>query len=269
MRHLFLICGLNRSGTSTLTGALARSGVSLDFEQPGLEPGLHKDDPQRPDGGYESYEIPAILELTRQILQRHYASQNYPPPGDDIRLTVPEILTIVALTDAIPRFPFALKDPVFTFLFKAWKRVVEDHLADIEVVPIATVRHPAVQAEALLRRGFCGSFRSGLERWLRYHCELVGLAESESLHVVIYDRQRDSFLSQIEALASNLDLTFDRDAVDMLFRPNEAKSEAKNELDDLVLKNHPLGAAILQLFESLERLSYQHRNETVKGNAHV
>ena len=247
-RDLYLVLGLNRSGTSALTKALAACGVALDFEQPALSLGLWKPDSKRADGGYESYEIPAVLDLVRQIAGRAGGDQSRPVLTDETFLTPADSLAIGGLLELIPRFPFAIKDPLLTFQFPQWKRIARECRTPIEARPIVTLRHPVASAHAVLRRGFCHTLRSGLDQWLRYYSEVKYLIDAgEEPLIVVYDGQKDRYVAQIEALCAMLSLPFDRDRVSAEFVP-----AGVDRPDGAELRQHPLGRTLQELFDDLE-----------------
>lgn len=247
-RDLYLVIGLNRSGTSALTKALAACGVALDFELPSLQLGLWKPDANRADGGYESYEVPAILDLVRQIAARSGGDQNKPALTDETVLTPADVLAIHGLLELIPRFPFAIKDPLLTFQFPQWKEIARDCRPPLVARPIVTLRHPVASGHALVRRGFCRTLRSGMDQWLRYYSEVKFLADSgEEPLIVVYDGQKDRYLAQIEALCGTLSLPFDRERVGADFVP-----AGVDRPDEAELLQHPLGGALRELFDALQ-----------------
>jgi len=247
-RDLYLVIGINRSGTSALTKALGACGVTLDFEHPAVALGLWKPDASRADGGYESYEIPAVLELVRQIEARFGGDQGRPILIDEAILTIGEILAVSGLLEAIPRFPFAIKDPLLTFQFPQWKYIASKCRTPIAARPIVSLRHPVASAHALLKRGFCSTLRSGMDQWLRYYSEVKFLADSgEQPLIVVYDGRKDRFLAQIEALCSVLSLVFDGDRVSAEFLPASV-----DQPDGAELLQHPLGRTLQELFDDLQ-----------------
>lgn len=247
-RDLYLVLGLNRSGTSALTKALAACGVALDFEQPALSLGLWKPDANRADGGYESYEIPAVLDLVRQIAARAGGDQSRPVLTDETFLSPADSLAIGGLLELIPRFPFAIKDPLLTFQFPQWKRIARECRTPMEARPIVTLRHPVASAHAVLRRGFCHTLRSGLDQWLRYYSEVKYLVDAgEEPLIVVYDGQKDRYVAQIAALCAMLSLPFDRDRVSAEFVP-----AGVDRPDGAELLQHPLGRTLQELFDDLE-----------------
>lgn len=247
-RDLYLVIGLNRSGTSALTRALAACGVALDFEQPALPLGLWKPDTTRADGGYESYEVLAVLELVRQIVARSGGDPANPVLTDELILTAGETLTVRALLESIPRFPFAIKDPLLTFQFPQWKQVAGACREPIAARPLVSLRHPVASAQALLKRGFCRTLRSGLDLWLRYYSEVKFLIDAgEEPLIVVYDGVREHFVSDMEALCAALSLPFDGDRVSAEFVP--ARVDAS---DGAELLQHPLGETLQKLFDELQ-----------------
>lgn len=244
-RQLFLVLGLNRSGTSALTKALAACGTALDFERSGLATGLWKSDPSHPDGGYESFEVPAVLWLVRQITDRFGGSQINPVIGEEITLSTTDVFAVAGLLQSIPSFPFAIKDPLLTFQYRQWKRIAGD--AQIVTRAVVSVRDPLQSAHALLKRKFCTSIRGGLEQWLRYYSEVKYLLDAgEEPLLVLYEGEAESYLSQIEPLCRLLGLTFDRETVRNGFTPAPRQEYDARELD-----RHPLAGTIRRLFEEL------------------
>jgi hypothetical protein len=247
-RDLYLIIGLNRSGTSALTKALAACGVALDFEQPVLPIGLWKPDTSRADGGYESYEIPAVLQLVRQIAAHYGGDQGKPALTDETILNVGDTLAVSGLLELIPRFPFAIKDPLLTFQFPQWKRIAHECRPPIAARPIVTLRHPLASAHALLKREFCQTLRSGMDQWLRYYSEVKYLIDAgEQPLIVVYDGHKERFLAQMEALCVMLSLPFDGGRVSAEFLP-----AGVDRPDGAELLQHPLGPTLQQLFDDLE-----------------
>jgi hypothetical protein len=247
-RDLFLVIGINRGGTSALTKALGACGVTLDFDQAGLPLGLWKDDKNRADGGYESYEVLPVLELVRTIAFRQGGDDPRTNLTDQIVLNAGETLSVRGLLELIPRFPFAIKDPMLTFQVPQWKQIARDCRPPIAVQPLVTLRHPLASAHALLKRGFCRTLRGGLEQWFRYYSEIRYLFDAgEEPLIVIYDGQKERFVAQVEALCATLSLPFDRDAVSDGFVP------AGVDRPDLAeLGQHLWGGVMQQLYEDLE-----------------
>jgi len=208
---------------------------------------LWKPDAGRPDGGYESYEIPAVLELVRQIATRAGGDQNKPALTDETILTPGDALAVRGLLELIPRFPFAIKDPLLTFQFPQWKRIARECRTPMTARAVATLRHPVASAQALLKRGFCSTLRSGLDQWLRYANEIKFLGDAgEEPRIVIYDGQKERFVAQIEALCATLALPFDRERVSAEFVPAGVDRPDRAEL-----RQHPLGETLQELFEEL------------------
>lgn len=247
-RDLYLVIGLNRSGTSALTKALAACGVALDFEQPSFPLGLWKPDPTRADGGYESYEVLPVLQLVRQITARSGGDPANPPLTDEMIVTAADALAIRGLLEGVPRFPFAIKDPLLTFQYPQWKQIARECRPPLEARPIVTLRHPVASAHALLKRRFCQTLRSGLDLWLRYYSEIKYLGDAgEEPLLVVYDGRKDRFVAQIEALCATLALPFDAARVTAEFLP-----AGVDRPDAAELRQHPLGRTLQELFEELE-----------------
>jgi hypothetical protein len=247
-RDLFLIVGINRGGTSALTKALGACGVALDFGQPGLPLGLWKNDESRADGGYESYEVLPVLELVRAIVFRYVGDGLQTGLTEEIVLNAGETLAARGLLELIPRFPFAIKDPMLTFLIPQWKQIARDCRPPIAARPVVPVRHPVASAHALLKRRFCRTLRGGLEQWFRYYSEIRHLFDiGEEPLIVMYDGHNERFVAQIEALCATLSLPFDGHAVSEGFIPAGVDRPDLSEL-----AQHPWGGVMQQLYEDLE-----------------
>jgi hypothetical protein len=261
-RTLFLIFGLNRSGTSVLAGSLKRCGVALDFRHEGLEAGLRKEDGIRPDGGYESFEVPAILEFVRGVVERSGGHQINPVLSEELRFSATDALTVAALVRLIPSFPFAIKDPLLTFQYRQWKAAITASRDDVSVIPLVSLRPPLEQAYALLERGFCRSLRSGLDLWLRYYGEVRYLVGSgESPRIVLYDGREGRFLRQIEALCREFHLAYVETSIRSFFRPGP-----RRDRDPPDLEQHPLAAALSELYSDLESRCLVHAGPRQGGS---
>ncbi len=244
-RQLFLVLGLNRSGTSALTKALAACGAAIGFQHPALATGLWKNDQWHPAGGYESHEVPPVLWLVREIVDRAGGTQANPLIGDEISLSVTDTFAVAGLLNSIPSFPFAIKDPLLTFQYRQWKQIARE--AKIDTRAVVSLRDPLQSAHALLKRRFCRTIRGGLEQWLRYYSEVKFLLDAgEQPMIVFYDGDMDSYLPQIAALCGALGLTFDREKVRGGFTPAPRQEHDAGEMDQ-----HPLGDAIRRLFDDL------------------
>ena len=252
-RQLFLVLGLNRCGTSALTKALATCGAALEFQHSGLANGLWKTDQWHPAGGYESYEVPTILWFVREIASRAGGSQVNPVIGDEMTLSVTDRFAVAGLFDSIPSFPFLIKDPLLTFLYRQWKEIARD--ADIVTRAVVSLREPLQAAHALLKRRFCKTVRGGLEMWLRYYSEVRFLAAAgEEPLVVFYDGDVDSYLPRVEALCDATGLGFDGEKVRAGFSAAPRQEYDLNEIDQ-----HPLADAIRELFDDLRSRGLEKR----------
>ncbi len=244
-RQLLLVLGLNRSGTSALTKALAACGAALEFQHPSLATGFWKTDQWHPAGGYESCEVPPVLWLVREITDRAGGSQTNPTIGNEICLSVTDAFAVAGLLHSIPSFPFAIKDPLLTFQYRQWKQIARD--AEIDTRAVVSLRDPLQSAHALLKRRFCRTIRGGLEQWLRYYSEVKYLLDAgEQPLIVFYDGDKESYLLKIAALCGVLGLTFDREKVGDGFTPALRQEHDPSEVDQ-----HPLSDAIRRLFDEL------------------
>ncbi|MFP5247534.1 MAG: hypothetical protein ACLGH0_12655 [Thermoanaerobaculia bacterium] len=92
----------------------------------------------------KSYEVPAVLDLMRQIAARYGGDQGKPALTEETILAPADKLAVRALLDAIPRFPFAIKDTLLTFQFPQWKEIAR--ACGIRARPLVSLRHPVASA---------------------------------------------------------------------------------------------------------------------------
>ena len=258
---LYLIGGLPNSGTSALAGSLFNCGLGMEFKEKTLK--LFKGDEssgEKSDLSYDLYEIHAVMESNEKILRGlgnwgnltrlicgSSGSMVNPPYPECIALDYMNASFILLMLERVPHFPFAIKDPRFVFLFKAWKTLIEAGGA-IAVRPILSVRPPLEGARSLVKRRWVPSLAAGLELWLRYNLQVLRLCENEKALLVYYE-DKSSMLEQVKKLCDHLDLDFSEKKVSehLRFRPTQ------DNLDNSEFENHPLKSSLLELYETLKK----------------
>src|SRR5262249_40864927 len=158
---LVLIGGAPHHGTSAVAAALYRSGVHMEVDQPGFEldrPGHRPEglpDSEIHDLKYPTYEIVSIsMGFNRSWIEGTCGHTFNPPHPDVIRIKLEQAVFIASFYGLIPNFPFALKDPRFTFLFSSWKSVLKGQDKSLKIVPVMVVRPPIEGASALVKRKY-------------------------------------------------------------------------------------------------------------------
>jgi len=248
---LYLIGGMHRNGTSALASGLYASGLSMEFEQQGLElllPGQNLEG--APKDEYDLYEIRNIYQFNERLLGYSSGAVDNPPLEENITIKFDQILFILSVFDFIPKFPFAIKDPRFTFTFSIWKKVLNAHHKNLKVVPLFAVRSPLEGAMALKKREHVYSVHGGLDLWLRYNLQVRNVSQKNNGLIIIYDGKRESFLSQMETLCEKLNLPFSEAKISQAFKP-----ASPVKLNSSELENHPLKSSIEDLFEDLTKQS--------------
>lgn len=141
--RLVVVTGSGRSGTSTVTGALARLG--LDVPGP-----LAPADERNPKGFYET---PWVIERNGRVLE------SLPVRGNDARPEAADLADAAAddpalvadlrgwLADHVAGRPQSVvKDPQIFWLHRAWRAAAEQ--ADVELSFLTMLRHPVEVARS-------------------------------------------------------------------------------------------------------------------------
>jgi hypothetical protein len=215
-RHLVLVIGMHRSGTSLMTAGLAAIGCRLgDF--------VDTHHPENPKGFFEH---PAVRQFNDRLLAaRGAAWDNW---GYDARAD--GVATLTAARDEAATLlrhlfpgpgPHLLKDPRIATLLPFWEAVL--HELGWRVSRILIVRDPSEVAASLRKRaerspamaGVTGDTGAASALWaVTMHTMLTSLPEdgASSLlinHAALYDRPA----AVLRAAADFAGLTFDEQAV--------------------------------------------------------
>jgi hypothetical protein len=171
---------MHRSGTSALTGALARSGVALGGR-------LLPADEHNPKGYFENDEIVSLHRSILLALGTNY-DDFWPLPGDAwerpaILEKQRELARIVA-KDLAGEALSGVKDPRLCRLFPLWKPVLAE--AGLEPCVVLCVRSPVATLASLVRReGFAPN--KGLLLWLSHVADSERHTRGMRRLVVEYD----------------------------------------------------------------------------------
>ncbi|APZ42941.1 sulfotransferase [Acidihalobacter ferrooxydans] len=148
-----LILGCGRSGTSMLTGTLARAGYYMgDW--------LYRPNAANPKGFFESYTVNSINERlltrvspasrSRSLLKRLWRT-SFPSERWLIRLPVHtpiegDARSLRRISRLVSKAPFAYKDPRFCYTLDAWR----DRLPD-DTVFLCIFREPGRTVQSMLK----------------------------------------------------------------------------------------------------------------------
>lgn len=141
-----LVLGSGRSGTSMVTGALARAGYFMGES-------LHAPRAANPKGFFEA---PEINGLNEDLLAGLFARDTdlregqrwlgVPTSGSHARATAEQSERILAMT---ARTPYCYKDPRFSFTLPAWRDVLASAGAPAPAL-VCVFRHPASTATSMV-----------------------------------------------------------------------------------------------------------------------
>lgn len=245
MRNV-LVLGSGRSGTSLLTGALARAGYYVGAD-------LIPASDANPTGFFEDREVNAINEsLLLQVTPTRPPGAPLPDSDDDSlwgpntlwgwRWLAPVSLgTPIPLPDllrprveaALAEQPFALKDPRFCVTLDAWRPLLPDDTAFLCVF-----REPARTARSIVKMGATGvylhgyqlSFPEAVDLWtLTYRHVLAARRDPERWRFVHFDQLLDG--SARAPITDLLGVTPDLGLADARLRRSPAEGDVGPEAE--------------------------------------
>lgn len=194
-----IITGMHRSGTSALSGALARIGV--DFGKRLTSPSRHN-----PKGYFEHPEIVALHDSLLQALGSRWDDYLSLPSGwaenEITRKTRSELIAILR-RDFGGAALFGIKDPRLCRLMPLWFPIFQTLSAEPHFV--LTVRHPWEVAESLARRNGLQSSKSFL-LWLDHTLQAESATRGFKRVFVAFDEVLDQPALVITRLERDLDI---------------------------------------------------------------
>jgi hypothetical protein len=177
-----LVLGMHRSGTSALTGTLAKLGVAVGDDAEHLAPR-----PDNPKGFWENADVFRIHEWLLAQLDVGW---------DDIRPMPKDWLAHPAVADAkdqlrlllegsmAERALWAVKDPRLCRLLPMWRELLDE--LGVEWLPLFCVRHPLEVAKSLADRDGLDAAHSHAV-WLRHMVEAGIETQLRTRGVVSYE----------------------------------------------------------------------------------
>jgi hypothetical protein len=214
----FLIVGMQRSGTSALSGALARLGVCF-----GNEEMLYAADSNNLQGYFEHRKATAINLRILDEFQMHVTSfgglpSNWSEHPQSVELR--GLLRDFIKDDLRPNNPWGIKNPLASLLMPIYRRVFQE----LGLCPnyLVCVRNPleSMASEASLEFG--DSYRvmqslgtMAIGSWLRYTLGAICEADPDRLQVVPYDELLANPRAVLESVV----------AMAPTWRPNSAQWE--------------------------------------------
>lgn len=186
-----IVLGAHRSGTSALTGALAKMGLFV-----GDEADLTRTSWENPKGFFERRDARAIGDALLHGSGADWWKVSAFDPDHADRATVaaqrPKLLQLIQALDARSR-SWVLKEPRLCLLFPIVRDLLQRPFA------VISCRHPMEAARSLRRRnGF--PIRAGLALWEAYTIAALRHGRTVDHEIVVYDaliREPETVLSRL------------------------------------------------------------------------
>jgi len=204
-KHIVVVLGMHRSGTSVITRGLEVIGINL---------GDHLLSPAADNrkGFWEDVDINALnIDLLRVVghdwhtLTPVLPDELASPAVGEFKLRAVEILRNKLSTTNC----FGLKDPRIPRLLPFWQDVFA-HL-QVRVSYVIACRNPMSVARSLAKRdGF--DLEKGYYLWLEHMLQSLVQTANQPRIVVDYDRLMEDPTGQLQRIAQNLGLTFDSES---------------------------------------------------------
>jgi GT2 family glycosyltransferase len=192
--QLVVVLGMHRSGTSTITKALAALGMNLGDKH--LPPR-----PDNPKGFWEDTEMVAFNESLLVACGKHWFSLEPITPNDVLQLERHGYFQEAAdlLERKLSRTIFAFKDPRTSKLLPFWIKVFEQQ--KIVVRYVLALRDPFNVAQSLINRGDQFSQEKSYGLWLSYVLTCLIYAPLRKTYPISYDDLLKDPRSQLEKLS--------------------------------------------------------------------
>jgi hypothetical protein len=183
-KHVVMILGSHRSGTSALTNTLAICGSLQPSRYPWNETVLIQQTNDEPNGYWEHGRV---VQIHQELLQ-HFNYTDVPVefPKDWMQRFESQVAKVqlkAIIQDELSGLnQWLIKDPRMSLLFPLWSEIAEE--LDVEIVPILTIRNPNFVAQSLHRRQNM-SLQVGKQVWLRHCSDAVKFAQIQ--WIIDYD----------------------------------------------------------------------------------
>ena len=201
MKHAVLVCGIARSGTSAVSGALAAAGLPFGD-------GLKPRDWQNPNGNHEDA---ALSDLNTEILALFGMSWSTDLPLPEGWVDRPDVIAIVKRMEAEfeARFGdlpiFGLKDPRLVPLFALYARFLRDLGRQIHVITVSRNRREvlaSIRKSGYYHRKF--TVRRGRRLYRYYMTQIDRLRVDPGSQHVTYDALLADPTGTVERLIAGL-----------------------------------------------------------------
>ena len=251
-KHIIVVIGMHRSGTSVITRSLNVIGVDLGSH---LIAGIQGDNDK---GFFEDIDINALNNelLIKAGHDWHTLTPILPeeltaPETSDLKLRAVELLRKrLSTTDCL-----GIKDPRIGRLLPFWQDVFA-HLK-VSVSYVIASRNPMSVARSLAKRDGFDLIKS-YYLWIEHMVQCLEQTENNRRIVVDYDLLMEDPAAQLKRMAQNLGLDFDHDYHEFEEYRNQflegSLRHTQYQLEDLDLdKSIPL--SVKELYKKLRELS--------------
>lgn len=164
VKHLFLICGFHRSGTSLVAKLLSQLGVPCDTNFFHLPNQFNK-------SGY--FEDSRVIELHRDMLSSVGLDWWDPGVANDNKIlqcsAEAEIRIKKFLSTSINQEQFFVKDPQAILFYQSWSNATSD--LGIDLHPIFVIRPPHECVDSLIQRDNL-DYGHAFSLWTSYHSNI-------------------------------------------------------------------------------------------------
>lgn len=194
MKHLLIVLGMHRSGTSCLTGLLGDAGVWLGP--------VEKGSPHNTKGNNENRQV---MNLNKAVLAANGASWKQPPIGPaewsaehDERAD--ELLDELLADGRIT----AMKDPRSLLTGDGWRRAAER--AGARISEIGTFRRAERVVASLTARDPSLDTAACLDLWADYNERLLQRHDVEPFPILDFDLPSQEYLDQVRSAFMSIEL---------------------------------------------------------------
>ena len=227
-----LVLGMHRSGTSALTGTLARLGV-----YPGRTL-IAADQVTNPRGFWEPVELVSIHEELLELLGSGWDDGRPLPPGwwekPEVML-LGERLAVVMANESNGKPLLIIKDPRLCRLLPLWERVLQK--VDCRPMYLLCLRHPAEVAASLGKRDGLTQMESYL-LWASYTLDAERLTRGETRILVTYEQLLEDWRGVAGDIADSFEIewpvSLDRaaDSIESFLEPALRHHKHSSELPE-------------------------------------
>lgn len=194
---LLFICGMHRSGTSSIAGELFAHGAAMPEDL--LEP-----DEGNPKGYFESKTVVRINEETLELFGSHWRDPSPLPERwlDTAKARGKRDLAVDVLRQAaVDGKTLVIKDPRLSRLLPLWLDAARE--ANMPASVTIVMRNPLAVAGSLWRRNHI-PLNHSLQLWARYHIDLLLNLQSIDYDVIEFERFSKNPAQSLSSLNATL-----------------------------------------------------------------